>query len=174
MAFCVNCGTQLDDGSMFCAHCGAKIGENGEAAVWQQMPQKPAGVRLLRHGFTSFILWANLILSVIGGIFFILIIVCSDDLEGFAMEYNFENAFSVVLFAGLCVLNAYSFYKIIKWKKDGFYWLMGVNFAASVVNVFNMGIIYTLIINGIGVLIVFGVLHIHNSYNAQTTWEQLR
>jgi uncharacterized membrane protein YhaH (DUF805 family) len=33
MTFCVNCGTQLDDGSRFCAHCGAKIGKDGEAAA---------------------------------------------------------------------------------------------------------------------------------------------
>jgi hypothetical protein len=194
MAFCINCGTQLDDESLFCAHCGTKVGEITEAtaqetpvqmanpytpppvqpAVWQQIPQKPTGDRLLRHGFTSFVLWVNLILNVIAGICFILIIiVCRDDLADFAMEYNLENAFSVFLLAGWCVLNAYSFYKIIKWKKDGFYWLMVINFVASLGNVLNMGIIYTLIINGIGVLIIFGVLHIHNSYNAQTTWEQL-
>lgn len=32
MAFCMNCGAELEDGVRFCTHCGTPVGETGEAA----------------------------------------------------------------------------------------------------------------------------------------------
>jgi uncharacterized membrane protein YhaH (DUF805 family) len=39
MAFCLNCGTKLEEGAKFCLNCGTKLAEEGAAQVPQLDPQ---------------------------------------------------------------------------------------------------------------------------------------
>lgn len=42
MPFCENCGTKLDDGSLFCTSCGTKVGSAGSGAAQSAPSQSPA------------------------------------------------------------------------------------------------------------------------------------
>jgi hypothetical protein len=64
MAFCVSCGTRLDDGARFCANCGVKVSFDLPGAVDTKLPaqspvsgnQEPAnaGMVLLEYSLNSY------------------------------------------------------------------------------------------------------------------------
>ena len=48
MSFCINCGTQIPDGSRFCPNCGAPVGANPQPQYQQpyQAPQQPQNQKM--------------------------------------------------------------------------------------------------------------------------------
>lgn len=44
MAFCVNCGSQVEDGSQFCGKCGTKVGQSGPSVAATPAPITAAPV----------------------------------------------------------------------------------------------------------------------------------
>jgi hypothetical protein len=131
--------------------------------------------RKLRHGFTSFYLWLYFLLNCAGIIVCILVFGLGA-IESFSEELNLNAAYgswSFWILVAYLIVNAYFSFKILKWEKSGFNGLITVNVIISLVDVLNIGVPKGILFNGISILLIFGVLHIHNAYNAKTAWEQL-
>jgi predicted nucleic acid-binding Zn ribbon protein len=180
--FCINCGTELPDGSRFCSSCGEK-NEKSELSFVE--PQ-----RRERHGFTSFWLIFSLIGYVFSGFFIafeheILSRYWLDSIKSGVLYYPlfavrlripmkigmywdqlilFSVVANIIGIAGLVLL--------LRWKKIGFpliviSYIIGFVFAS----IFGM-IVGSFFGSIIGIAIIYGILHLRK--NGKTAWEQLK
>jgi hypothetical protein len=197
---CRNCGKELQDEWKPCPYCSSVAAQVPELAVVQQAavqqaaPQAPpqqaayqtppynppvrdVGDKQLRHGFTSFWLWSNFIVSLLG----VVGILYLEYFTGGEHEFTSFQFWTLLLTS---VLSAYGLHRIIfEWAKGGFYWLVFVTIAATVFNTLDVlnGFINDSEISRLQCFISFaipnallyGVLHFRNAFNAKTTWEQL-
>ncbi|MDR3301653.1 MAG: zinc-ribbon domain-containing protein [Spirochaetaceae bacterium] len=170
MAFCSNCGMKLEEGTKFCLNCGTKLAEDTAQPPQYNPPVKDVEDKKLRHGFTSFWLWANFIgnLLVTAGLFVFHVLGS----ELFESSYYDDNYF--MLAVGISAWGLY--FIIFKWKKFGFYMLLFVTIAATGIDLlhsFEVDRLQCFISFAISNAILYGVLHFRNAFNAKTTWEQL-
>ena len=120
MAFCSNCGVNLEEGVKFCSDCGNAIGKGKRSPVQNQEPSpaivetvQPSGHRKLRHGFTSFWLW----LGLIG--YGLMVLLFAIDL--FFLDNEIFEEFSGKGFRGGIpfLIGLVAFYKLINWERWG-------------------------------------------------------
>ena len=183
--FCGNCGKQMQEGSPFCPNCGAKLGTAREntvhAGTQQQYSQPrqtvyqspPIEVQPIqsavpegkyRHGFTSFWLWLQFVVGILGTVLGIIGMAASDD---FGIGFP-------ALMSGLIVgvVTGVGSFLIMRWYISGFYMIAGVYVTDIVISIAEgsgaQGIALL-----IGLAITFGVLNLRSSQNGKTAWEQL-
>jgi hypothetical protein len=159
--------------------------------VIQPVVQIEKEERKLRHGFTSFVLWLFRLGSWLG--FFVVLIELGIVLDiypvidlGIALGTslgiggNFladwlplSSSFDLWVIRIILFLTFLSIELLFQWSRGGF-WLYTFVMAASVIlNPTKEEISGNLIVSAISVGILYGILQIHNAYNAKTTWEQL-
>ena len=210
--FCNQCGKQLNEGARFCSGCGTKLEvleqpeqhtnpspppyntPNQYNAPYTDPKADPFHGRKFRHGFTSFYLWLNLIITGCQLLWAVIVWIINEfdafytilDLS-LTWEYG---AWGFWIYLGILGLNAYNTRNIIQYRRSGFYGLIGVAVISSFVDIGNVGpiinllfgiafgiddgyFIFNLIVYGLSILITFGILKIKNAYNAKSTWEQM-
>ena len=138
---------------MFCVNCGK---ENDDGVVFcSNCGRPPKGVAVQRNTFplTNFTAFA-----------IFMVIMFSDDPYG-----------GFVLWAIASIVGAFGLYKLIKWKRSGF-WINGIFWFIFVgrflIDGFEAQIIGSLLIAAVFMAILFGVLQLKNSDN-KSTWKQL-
>jgi len=159
--FCSNCGTEIGGGAKFCSNCGRATGGNSGNRA-------PATVHgRYRHGFTSFWLWGQLVLSIV-----LFLVFFMGDAEWVAATFNLSGFGRGVIIISM-VIYAIAEILMIKWKRLGFYLWVAVPVAFIFLNPYEQGLMLNLIGAGIGVGIFFAVLRIRNKHNGKSTWEQM-
>jgi uncharacterized membrane protein YhaH (DUF805 family) len=134
-------------------------------------PLKPE--RKLRHGFTSFYLWAGFLFGCLASLIVIADVALSD-LRLLADIFPQSSSFDlwvIRIFIGVLTI---SFRSIIDWDRSGFWWYSISTVVYSFLDPVKGGILGNLIGSAVSIGILYGVLHFHNAYNAKSTWEQLK
>ena len=136
--------------------------------------------RKLRQGFTSFWLWLVFIFNLIALVATAIIWFTYDDLRFILFDiYYFIPQQQTFLWSGICYgVTCIGLWRVLRdWVKDGFYTFIG-GYIGNIFVTYNFFDEESFILSVIGGIIVIGisfaVLHIRNSYNALTTWEQLK
>ena len=159
--FCSNCGTGLGEGINFCSNCGRSVNEkpaNGAPSTVSSDNMR------YRHGFTSFWLWASIIVHILV-LFFVLAGAFSEVLLS-AFSRTVSLLSSILGIIAHCLL-------IFGWKKSGFYLVIVVGVALVFVDPYGQGIGMLIIGTAAQIGILFAVLKIRNNHNGKSTWEQL-
>jgi hypothetical protein len=140
--------------------------------------------RRLRHGFTSFVLWLFRIgswLATLGAGFDILcqlgffaeLTVFGSEGGFLAGLYPLSSSFNLWLIRIIVFFTPLPIEQLFKWKRSGFWLYVFLSAASAIFNPIKEEIVGSLIFAVISIGILYGILQIHNAYNAKTTWEQL-
>jgi hypothetical protein len=154
--FCSKCGSENLDGSQFCAKCGTAI-TSGSVAVGNLSERK-------RHGFTSFWLIFLIVGYLIGGSIYLFAP------QVITQYWNASNGL-IMLYGIATIAGIIGIVLLLCWKKIGFWIIIGLSIVSIFLNVaIGMNIGQNLW-GVVGVVVLFGVLHIRK--NGKTTWSQL-
>jgi len=180
--FCPNCGSKIDDGAKFCSSCGTACGTAVNSTPTQETvvaytaasPASNFENRRLRHGFTSFWLWSNLIFQLFGLLVFLLDMLMDGNLTGDSLPYSSSGDMWVIRIASAA--SAYASWRLIKWEKSGFWMFIGICVALLFLNPYKLdgeGFFIAIIVYAAIIGALYGVLQFKNAFNAKSTWEQL-
>jgi RNA polymerase subunit RPABC4/transcription elongation factor Spt4 len=160
---CSVCGTIIKESAEFCGNCGNKINTGGVNS--RHVVNSVNIANRMRHGFTSFWLIFGIIICSITGLFYLL-------LPNLLDELNIYMSPGLIAITGIAtIVQVVGLIFLLKWKKIGFWIIIGVSAISLIISLVNGGNALQIIGAIIGIAIYWGVLQIKK--NGKTTWEQL-
>jgi len=177
---CEKCGAQLPDGSQLCSSCDIKPGDDQAVIADSSHPQANSALAevKIRHKFVTFWLWLQMIIGVLWG----LLCLCLAPLMYF---YKMSSLATMLLFSAImCFVSAIAVYKILKWKKRGFYayciveailFCLALRTQQLMMQDSGIGIIVMQSLYFvIHVLLFLALLQLLRNAHGKTTWDQMK
>jgi len=165
---CSACGTLIEEGGGFCANCGKPVKGQTAPAYAPQAASVQYTANRVRHGFTSFWLILGVVTSSIAGLVYLILSCLPDAVAAMGMYMS-----PMVLMAtgAAMIAEVVCLVLLLKWKKIGFWMLLGVVGIVLIINLAEGGNVAQIMFAILGTGAFWGVLQIPK--NGKTTWEQL-
>lgn len=123
-----------------------------------------------RHGCVSGCLWFGVVASALSVVFYIF---GGDAMTTLAEQAGQESFPDAMIYIGAitAAIGLFGYYLILKWKKNGFFIVLGLSAISGVATYFIMGDITSLAASFIGPLILYAILQIQK--DGVSAWDHL-